>query len=757
MQSAQLVCPHCGSALNYGVDVAAGTPLDCLICMRTFVAEHDYAASAPAVSGPPMCAEAGGTMSDATVPSASITPAANTNLPTMSDSNTAEIPQLAAPAMGKPVSSVKRVKGEVLVSKPYSPPLSSAVAPQSLPKPAGPQVQRVSLPSSEEAPSIRKPDEAEMGKSVVLAAVTIGLLLALTGGVAFAIWKITAPARNIPVEEKLVDNSKDDAKGIDGKGSDAEADKKDGTPPLPVLSPEEKANLLAKVQDEAGQILKRKNPIKPGSNEPDEPDPISSISFNQKPVTGLDQAKINAAIDKGVAYLRKTQNPNGTWHNGHGVGYAAIGGLTLLECGVPANDPAVLKAAKFVRMNAASIRGHETYEMSLAVLFLDRLGDSRDRPMIQGLALRLMAGQLDSGGWTYTCKQLNPKEMYQLYAFLETNKQPDLFNLIGADKMKTQAGIVVNPKRDPLKLDDPFEQLNDLLMQGIDTAKIDPKADPKKEVIPPVNVDPKKEPEVKPKPKLTPIRPEALMPSVRDLPVVQNQGVIKVAPKLKGKGRGLYSGDNSNTQFAMLALWAARRHGVPTDVALLASYQRFMLSQQADGAWGYHPSTGQNAHTMTNVGLLGLAMGHGAAPEVLQFDPKKPKEIVIKPALQDPAIQKGLAALSRYIGQPSTDPKKKDFAPQNMYMLWSIERVAMLYDLKTIGGKDWYGWGAQILVHTQAGDGHWPVAHQGEAFYPGGSPPLNTCFALLFLRRSNLVRDLTHNLRLSTGIMDPEK
>jgi len=88
---------------------------------------------------------------------------------------------------------------------------------------------------------------------------------------------------------------------------------------------------------------------------------------------------------------------------------------------------------------------------------------------------------------------------------------------------------------------------------------------------------------------------------------------------------------------------------------------------------------------------------------------------------------------------------------QNLYFLWSVERVAMLYDLKTIGGKDWYGWGAQTLLPNQFADGHW----QG-GFYHGHSPHLDTCFALLFLKRSNLVPDLTENLRLRMVIHDPE-
>jgi hypothetical protein len=72
------------------------------------------------------------------------------------------------------------------------------------------------------------------------------------------------------------------------------------------------------------------------------------------------------------------------------------------------------------------------------------------------------------------------------------------------------------------------------------------------------------------------------------------------------------------------------------------------------------------------------------------------------------------------------------------YFLWSLERVAVAFNLDTIGRKDWYGWGAEILIANQAADGSWA----GEF---AGAP--DTCFALLFLRRSNLARDLTASLR----------
>src|SRR5438874_2418252 len=100
-----------------------------------------------------------------------------------------------------------------------------------------------------------------------------------------------------------------------------------------------------------------------------------------------------------------------------------------------------------------------------------------------------------------------------------------------------------------------------------------------------------------------------------------------------------------------------------------------MTMQNDDGGWGYLPGQATTG-TMVNVGLLGLALGHGASPD---FDPKNPK--AFKPALEDKNIGKGLEMLSRYIGQPVANPNKVELQIENLYLLWCIERVAVLYDL----------------------------------------------------------------------------
>ncbi len=689
MQSTELSCPHCGSTLNFGLEILAGTPVECMICMQSFTAApKPVAATAP-------------------VPAATRTPAAPPKA------------QAAAPVATSPIAAAKPApRAPALVAAPHIAPPTAAIAageaPQSLP----------TLPKSEQANanasrSVAKPSDSFDPSKLILVAIAAGLFFILTGGIAFAIWKIASAVRT-PTGDQLLAN---DEKSGKAKKTGANGEDPEGNPGGPgAEDPEwrkEKETIL---------LARKKNLFNGGTDL--NFDPVSTIKIPKMAIPGLDQAKINAAIEKGVIYLKKSQLPNGTWAGGHAVGHAAIGGLTMLECGVPANDFFVQRAAVHVRGGIANLNG--TYELSLAVLFLDRLGDPRDRLAIQGMALRLLAGQNDGGGWGYNCPVLPPDQMYQLFAFLHSHKQPNMQNPLGANPN------LQNPiQREGLNPDDPFLRLHEMMLGHDGNAN-----PPKGGVIQPVNP---KIPPVKLNPKGQPIAPNWLRAELQNLPVVQNQGKGK-----KGKGRPGGGGDNSNTQFAMLALWAARRHGVPTDQALIASYQRFESTQSADGGWGYHGAGTTPA--MTGVGVLGEAMGHGAAPEVLAVNPKNPKQVLFKPVLEDPTIQKGLSCFAKFVGQPSMDPAKTAFPMENLYFLWTVERVAMLYDLKSFDGKDWYGWGAQILVHNQNAEGAWPSSN-----YPGAHPQVNTCFALLFLKRSNLVQDLTNNLRLHSAIPDAPK
>ncbi len=408
-----------------------------------------------------------------------------------------------------------------------------------------------------------------------------------------------------------------------------------------------------------------------------------------------------------MGYLKNRQMPNGSWSPapndpsnplfGYQVGYAALAGLTLLECQVPANDPAVRKAADYVRTAPITDPKRRTYEMATVLLFLDRLGDPQDSELIQAYALQLIAGQRSRGGWNYDCPALTKGEMDQLLTFLQATR------------------IAVPEIRDPLQksakgktgdLED--SGAND---QGGKSAKKN--ASVKKPPVPAVQA----------------------LGRLTVLPIVQLYYFNKL-PSLAEAGPTLLE-DNSNTQFALLALWAARRQGIPTERALLLAGHRFTSSQNPDGGWGYNDSGGlaPSTATMTCVGLLGLAMAQGSTPAKGTTAPAKLPE--------NPAVVKALRKLGEHVDTGSM---------RNFYLLWSIERVAVLYGLKTIGNREWYDIGVDLLLPSQQPDGSWLVQS-----YPGSTAVTDTCFALLFLRRSNLVSDLTERLPLLMGISDPDR
>src|SRR5437879_6544687 len=114
--------------------------------------------------------------------------------------------------------------------------------------------------------------------------------------------------------------------------------------------------------------------------------------------------EIDAAVQKGAAYLKQQYNGAKAAELAaadNGIGPAALAGLALLEAGVAADDPAVKAITAGVR--DASFGEVRTYQITLCLLFLDRLGDPADVPLIQMLAVRLLAGQNGHGGWTYSC------------------------------------------------------------------------------------------------------------------------------------------------------------------------------------------------------------------------------------------------------------------------------------------------------------------------------------------------------------------
>jgi hypothetical protein len=226
-------------------------------------------------------------------------------------------------------------------------------------------------------------------------------------------------------------------------------------------------------------------------------------------------------------------------------------------------------------------------------------------------------------------------------------------------------------------------------------------------------------------------------------PAIQAQcRALSIPAALPPPGWGL-AGDNSNTQFAMIALWLANRYGLPGQKALALVEQRFERSQFADGGWSY--DFGKRTHAMTCAGLLGLFVG-------ITSNPKWAGRKDLKELLQKWApVQRGF----QYLAKVMLHPKEAGMPDGRFfYFLWSLERVGMAYDVKFMcddrGNKvDWYRWGAEWLVVHQGPDGGW---HRFE--YEVGD--CDTSFALLFLKRANVLKPAFSTPDLTVGVTEPK-
>jgi hypothetical protein len=420
------------------------------------------------------------------------------------------------------------------------------------------------------------------------------------------------------------------------------------------------------------------------------------------------QAAINQAIDRGVSYLRSNQNPNAGWGKGTKPGsdggwlpgYTSLAGLTLIECGVSTSDPGLQAALNGVRSVYLDL--DSTYEVALAILFLDRMGEKSDRGKIQHLAGKLIVGQSPSGGWGYK---------------VPNKAKADVDKLLDALRKLAPAQVATgpNPRGRPRSLGLCIKMSEDT------AARPEPKA-------------------------VDPVKAQAaavanLPPGLKRLPIFADlASLVLDDPKDKGSDPVTPTTDNSNTHFAVLGLWASRKYDVPTDRSFGLLVNRFRTSQGPNGSWTYpYVKNGANGPpAMTCAALLGIAIGH-----VLKADPN------VRPE-KDPQVINAFSFLSGTIGQPAGTiagrPTPK--AVGGYYFLWGMERIAVLYDVSQLDKKDWYLWGAEILLGHQESDGSWL-----DGGYPGENVIPNTCLALLFLKRANLTPELSRRLTLDASAL----
>ncbi|TWU23182.1 hypothetical protein Pla52o_27170 [Novipirellula galeiformis] len=120
----------------------------------------------------------------------------------------------------------------------------------------------------------------------------------------------------------------------------------------------------------------------------------------------IDPASVQRAIDRGVTYLRSSQNERGGWneYGSQSCGLSSLCTLALLNAGVSRDDPDMVRAMRYLRL----FEPEETYSVALQTLVYCQLGAAGDLDRIRRNVRWLIDSQRNQGvpanrvgSWSY--------------------------------------------------------------------------------------------------------------------------------------------------------------------------------------------------------------------------------------------------------------------------------------------------------------------------------------------------------------------
>lgn len=373
-------------------------------------------------------------------------------------------------------------------------------------------------------------------------------------------------------------------------------------------------------------------------------DPPAHARVTDAPYPPAFREAVDAAIQRGVQALRQAQDPGGAWEGMYGMlyphGETALALLTLLKCGVPRTDPAVVRGFRTLRSMPPSTK---TYDV--------------------GLVLMAVGAQYDHEADASAASEVSKEDlawMTREVGFLESHR--------------TQGGLWGYP------------------------------------------------------------------------------GTPADLTNLGGKYESLWE-DLSNVQYAVFGLRAAARCGVPVKTETWSRARAALLAWQApkgpdvsfrgndvrDGgrlewtetaksrgfSYGRGDRNAEASGSMTAAGTACLLICAEALGDLPPADVETTRR----------AVRDGLAWLQARFSVA----KNPGGDGWYLYYLYGLERVGDLAHARFFGTQDWYQAGAQRLLEKQSKSGGWLVELRTLAtkeIDPVSIDPTDTCFALLFLRRS---------------------
>ena len=218
---------------------------------------------------------------------------------------------------------------------------------------------------------------------------------------------------------------------------------------------------------------------------------------------------------------------------------------------------------------------------------------------------------------------------------------------------------------------------------------------------------------------------------------------------------GYAAADNSNSQFAVLALYEAQKAGVEIPAKVWKEIEAYWIRlQNKDGSWGYRASfdrrsgrlaernvSGTGTGSMTCAGIVALWVSDALRISGVSLDGETVNccDDGALPNNRD-RIEKGFDWLTEHFSVRS-NPGSGTYL---YYYLYGLERTGRLTARRFFGDEDWYREGADYLLGLKSElSRSWKAGASGETL-----DTVATSFALLFLSKGRwpvLVSKLQYN------------
>ncbi len=417
------------------------------------------------------------------------------------------------------------------------------------------------------------------------------------------------------------------------------------------------------------------------------------------------QKEINKAVEKGVNWLLKQQNKNGSfkgpWSVTYPMGQTALCLLALLKSGVNRNHPAVNKGFNYV----GKLSPKKVYCVSLMLMALEAYytpaekGRGKANKSSAGPPERASAKRMDAAtrkrvsclaGWLAGGQRMG------IWSYGDSDHAP-----LRGDLSNTQFAVLGLNAALRMKFKVPhrvFKNAADYLLkyQGEAKEKFEP-----------------------------PFRVPAADFSLEQLRRLQKDYYKRLSDKASTAKDSKRSRKQAKATPKTQPVEEDPYRRLGVEDKKLKMYPRgWRYIQVANKRQANLSCTG----SMTAAGLACQIICKSGLHGTKYWTRRHAKQV-------NQSIRDGAAWLAKHFTvryNPSGGPDT-DGGGQLYYYLYGLERAGVLALVKNFGPHDWYEKGARFLIRRQKHDGSWPGSHQ----VPNqDTDPANTCFALLFLKRA---------------------